>query len=136
MEKLKKAMTKSGLLVLVFVFGSFVYGALEILWRGYTHPTMLVLGGACLAFIYFFEGRYGNSISFILRNLLYAIIITLAELAFGIILNMWLGLGVWDYSELPLDFAGQICVPFSLLWFLLSVVCCFVCRAFRFAFEK
>lgn len=136
MEMLRKAITKYGLFVLVFVFGSFVYGALEILWRGYTHPTMLALGGACLAFIYYFEGRYESRIPFILRNLLYAIFITFAELVFGIILNIWLELGVWDYSELPLDFAGQICVPFSLLWFILSVVCCFVCRAFRFAFGK
>ena len=45
-----------------------------------------------------------------------------AELVAGLILNVWLGLGIWDYSTMPLNFMGQICLPFCLLWVLLSVV--------------
>ena len=29
-------------------------------------------------------------------------------------------LNVWDYSHVPMNFMGQICVPFTLLWFPLS----------------
>ncbi len=136
MEKSKNVMTDIRLGVLVFLFGSFVYGALEILWRGYTHPAMLILGGSCLVFIYYFEGRFRDRVSFIVRNLLYALVITFTELVFGLILNVWLGLGIWDYSGLPLNLGGQICVLFSLVWFLLSLVCCFVCKGFRFAFSE
>ena len=29
---------------------------------------------------------------------------------------------VWDYSMMPLNFNGQICLPFTFLWFALSAV--------------
>ena len=38
--------------------------------------------------------------------------------AFNIILKEH----VWDYSGVPLNFLGQVCVPFSLIWFALSGV--------------
>ena len=31
----------------IYVFGAIGYGALETLWRGYTHWTMIVTGGFC-----------------------------------------------------------------------------------------
>lgn len=47
---------------------------------------------------------------------------TLAELAAGLVLNVWPDLGIWDYSHLPLNLWGQICVPYTLLWVPLSAV--------------
>lgn len=32
-----------------------------------------------------------------------------------------LGVSFWDYSDLPFNFQGRICLPFSLAWGLLSV---------------
>ena len=32
---------------LLFFIGGALYGLIEILWRGYTHPSMPVLGGLC-----------------------------------------------------------------------------------------
>ena len=46
--------------------------------------------------------------------------VTLLELATGLIVNRWLGWNVWDYSDMPLNFMGQICLPFTLLWFPVS----------------
>ncbi len=119
-----------------FIFGAFSYGALEIIWRGYTHFAMLVLGGACLAFIYGFEEKFGTRMPFVLRNSLYTLFITFSELTAGLLLNTWLGLDIWDYSGLPMNLCGQICLPFSILWFLLSALCCLICRAMRFAFSS
>lgn len=51
-----------------------------------------------------------------------AIFITVMEFATGEILNIWLELGVWDYSKMPMNFRGQICLPFSLLWILISLL--------------
>lgn len=31
------------------------------------------------------------------------------------------GLGVWDYSGMPLNYKGQICLPFSILWIFVSI---------------
>ena len=56
---------------------------------------------------------------------------TAVELVAGIILNLYLGLGIWDYSGLPCNLLGQICLPFSLLWVALSVLCIFVDDALR-----
>lgn len=44
------------------------------------------------------------------------------ELAAGLILNVWLGLGVWDYSRLPGNILGQICPQYTLAWAALMVV--------------
>lgn len=49
-------------------------------------------------------------------------IITAAELAAGMVLNVWLGLGIWDYSSLPGNFMGQICPQFAAIWFALSLI--------------
>lgn len=46
--------------------------------------------------------------------------ITLTELFSGILLNRYLNLGVWDYSHLPFQFLGQICLSYSLLWIVLA----------------
>ena len=47
-------------------------------------------------------------------------ILTACEFITGVIVNIWLGLGVWDYSTLPFNILGQICLPFSLLWIIIS----------------
>ena len=48
------------------------------------------------------------------------ILITVFEFILGYILNIKLGLGIWDYSNIPFNIMGQICLPFSFLWFVLS----------------
>lgn len=51
-----------------------------------------------------------------------ALVITIAELITGYIVNIRLSWQIWDYSDMPLNFEGQICLPFSLLWVLVSIV--------------
>lgn len=53
-------------------------------------------------------------------------IITLLEFVTGYIVNIQLNIGVWDYSYLPYNFMGQICLPYSILWIFLSLVIIFV----------
>lgn len=55
------------------------------------------------------------------RGLLGALIVTAAEFCAGYVLNILLGLGIWDYSRLPLNLMGQICLPFSLIWWAVSI---------------
>lgn len=52
--------------------------------------------------------------SFWLKCLVGMLIITGVELLFGLIFNIILKEHVWDYSGVPLNFLGQVCVPFSL----------------------
>lgn len=41
--------------VLIFILGGAAYGLLETLFRGYTHWTMVLTGGACVLTLYLLE---------------------------------------------------------------------------------
>lgn len=51
-----------------------------------------------------------------------AVLVTATELIAGLILNVWLGLGVWDYSDLWGNLWGQICLQFAAIWWGLCLV--------------
>ena len=38
----------------------------------------------------------------------------------GLILNVWLKLDIWDYSRLPGNLWGQVCLKYALLWVVLA----------------
>ena len=100
--------------------GGLGYGAIELLWRGHTHPTMPVAGGLTfLAFTKIAE-KYKHK-PLILKAMLCAASATGIELAFGLVFNKALKMGVWDYSKMPCNFLGQICPTFSLLWCALAI---------------
>lgn len=112
----------------LFFFGGTAYYAIELLWRGHSHPSMIACGGTCFVLLYLlsFVGNFVKSSAVApllptLRAALGALCITVTELAFGVVLNLGLHLNIWDYSAMPLNFMGQICLTFSLLWFLLSL---------------
>ena len=50
-------------------------------------------------------------------------------------MNVWLNLGVWDYSHLPGNVMGQICPEFAFLWFFLSIVGIVMLDWMRYAVE-
>ena len=49
-----------------------------------------------------------------------AMIVTVLELLVGLVVNRWLGWNVWDYSDMPLNLWGQVCLQFAVAWFFLS----------------
>nr|DAH99108.1 MAG TPA: Putative ABC-transporter type IV [Caudoviricetes sp.] len=51
-----------------------------------------------------------------------ALIITCLEFITGFIVNIILGWHVWDYSNMPLNILGQICLPFCAIWYFLSLI--------------
>ena len=117
-EKLK-AILKHAVLALC---GGCVYFLIEMAWRGHSHWTMAVLGGVCFVLIGDINEFIPWNMPLILQGAIGSSIVTVLELVSGIILNLWLGLGIWDYSNMPFNFLGQICLPFSLLWVALSIV--------------
>ena len=56
------------------------------------------------------------------QMLIGACIVTFMEFISGYIINIKLGWQVWDYSNLPFNIMGQICLPFSIIWFFISLV--------------
>lgn len=119
MDKVLKSTT-------LWLWGGFLYFSIEILWRGYSHPSMFFVGGLCFYLVGEINNVFPWSLGLLWQSLMGAAIITATELISGLILNVWLGLGVWDYSDLPLNFLGQICLPFSVMWIALAgVAICF-----------
>ena len=108
--------------VVLFVTGGLVYISLELLWRSYTHWTMGVLGGICFICLGLINEILSWETPLALQMLIGGIIITILEFITGCIVNIWLGWNVWDYSNLPLNLLGQICLPFSILWYFISAI--------------
>lgn len=102
------------------VLGGFGYCTIEILWRGRTHYSMFFAGAIVMSSFYYISKN--TDFSFIQKCILGAVIITAIELVIGIWFNLILKQDVWDYSNVPMNFMGQICIPFSLLWFGLSAI--------------
>lgn len=117
----------SVLSMLLWVWGGATYFLMEVGWktcRG--HPesiswTMLVVAMLLCVPI----ERAGEQLPWEcplwLQALACAALVTIVELTTGLVLNVALGLMVWDYSGLPFNLWGQICPQFSLLWFALCL---------------
>lgn len=122
---MSKWMTFEKYLFLFFVGGS-AYYCLEILTRGFSHFSMFICGGLCFIGCGLLNEFIGIKMSLISQMVLSAGIITLLEFITGCIVNLWLGWHVWDYSRLPYNFKGQICLQFSIVWFFLSLIAIFL----------
>lgn len=108
--------------IILFLIGGIIYFLLEILWRGYSHWTMVLVGGACFVMCGLINEIFTWDIPMWKQMLICSVFITSIEFLAGIILNIVLNMNVWDYSEMPLNLYGQVCLPFALLWFALSFV--------------
>lgn len=104
-------------LFVIFGLGAICYGLIEVISRGYTHPSMLLAGGICFVSMLFIDRM---KINFVLKCIISAIVITSVEFIFGYIFNIVLKYDVWDYSAEPFNFLGQICLKFFLIWCFLS----------------
>lgn len=105
---------------LLFLVGGFVYGGIEIIFRGYSHISMLAAGGICFILIGLINELFTWNIAFISQMVISSLVITAVEFIFGLIVNVWLGLNVWDYSQQPYNLMGQVCILYSIIWFFIS----------------
>ena len=93
----------------LFGLGGLGYVLLELIYRGRSHYSMFLAGGLCFLLL----GKLEESrVPPWARPL--AGLITLVELAVGLVFNR--DHRVWDYRGVPLNFRGQVCLRFSLLW--------------------
>lgn len=96
---------------LFFSLGGLGYVGLELLWRGWSHYSMFLAGGSCFLLLGKLEKKPLSRGTKLAAG---AGIITAVELAAGLLFNR--DYQVWDYRDLPLNFLGQICAPFTALW--------------------
>ena len=107
--------------LLVFALGGAAYGLIEAIFRGYTHWSMVLTGGACVLTLYLLSD-WLMSMNLIAAAMAGALLITAYEFCVGLIVNIKLGWDVWDYSSLPYNIMGQICPIYTFVWFTLCFI--------------
>lgn len=103
----------------MFIMG-YIYYRLEILYRGYSSLWMILVSGVCCYLV----GKLNEHPIFFERKMwqqcFTGTFITLfIEFFSGMFLNVWLGLNIWNYSDMKWNLYGQICPQFGFLWFIL-----------------
>lgn len=106
---------------IIFIIFGLMYITIELLYRGHTHYSMFIVGGICGVLIGLINDNTPD-MPLLPQCVLGAVIITIIELLTGLFLNVYLGLNVWDYSNQPFNFMGQICPQFCIIWCILSIL--------------
>ena len=113
MSKNKRGLT-------IFSIGACGYGLIEVIWRGHTHPSMLCAGGLSFLGLSVIAQRM-KKVGILLKSVVGSALITSIEFIFGVIFNIILKKNVWDYSKMPFNIKGQVCILYSFLWMLLCI---------------
>lgn len=123
-------MSKAGqrvLSMLLWTWGGTVYFLMEVVYKTLTGKpeaiswTMLVVAVLICIPVERCGDGFPWETPLILQAVACGALATVTEFFAGCIINLWLGMGVWDYSNMPLNILGQICLPFSVLWVILCL---------------
>lgn len=111
--------------MLLWFWGGTMYFLLEVVYKTATSQqekiswTMLVLAIFLSSIVERCGYEFPWEISLIVQSFCCAVLVTIAEFFAGCIINIWLNMNVWDYSNLWGNILGQICPQFFLVWFIL-----------------
>ena len=119
-------------LLTVYACGAGLYALIEIIWRGWTHWTMLLCGGICFTLMYLISGTL---MPLWAKSIICAAIISAVEFCTGYLVNITLGWHIWDYSDRAFNILGQICPLYSFFWVLLSAPGLILCNQLRDIFS-
>lgn len=113
---LKKSAKQIFKYVFLYQLGGLLYYYIEVIFRGFSHWSMFILGGFCFLFCSIQnEDRAWEAPLW--RQVLRSVLFVLSgEFITGCMVNLWLGWNVWDYSDMPLNIKGQICLPYAFLF--------------------
>jgi hypothetical protein len=107
--------------ILLCLNGGLLYCWIEYFWRGWTHWSMLIIAMIISLLLDQINEHLNWDTPIWLQAIVGGLSITVIELLAGLVLNVWMGLNVWDYSNLPWNLWGQVCLGYSLLWVILAV---------------
>lgn len=99
--------------IILFAIMGVVYYGLEVMFRGYSHWSMFLLGGICGILIGLInEHKFTWDAPLYKQILIGELIVIPLEFITGCIVNLWLGWNVWNYSNLPFNILGQVSLLF------------------------
>lgn len=124
--------------IILFIVGFMTYITIEVLFRGYSFALMGACGGLAIVILDKINNKLSWNTDILIQALIGSLLITFFELVIGeLALHTSLVPVMWDYSDVPLNFDGVICLPFSLAWAGLSLVAVFIADAITYyVFEE
>lgn len=112
----------------LFVFGGSAYYGIELLWRGYSHWSMFLLGGLC----FIFAGWQNRQLPLWKQTIRVNLFVVAMEFITGCIVNLWLGWHIWDYSNLYPNILGQTSLLYAILFLPLCALAIIVNEYLRY----
>lgn len=121
-----------------FIFGM-CYFTLEGIYRipkgGFANIIMLFIGGLCGVLIGSInQFSKFNNMAVWKQAAIGTVLTLIVEYVSGYVLNIKLGLNIWNYSDMYFNIKGQICLEFALIWFLLMPIAIWLEDYIRFKF--
>ena len=118
--------------VIMFLIGYCLYVAIEVTYRGYSFWLMGVVGGIMFLLLDQINNKISWDVDILFQGTIGSLIITFFEYVIGeLFLNGVLPV-MWDYSNVFLNYKGIICLPFSLIWVVLSIVAVIIADAINY----
>ena len=105
--------------LLLLCTAGYVYVIIELCYRQKTDVTMMFCASICAIPMIFLNNIFSYELDFLIQILLCGSFCTVTELIFG--LNFNSDYHIWDYSNMILNYKGQICIVFFFVWVLLSI---------------
>ena len=116
--------------LILFVLLGATYSAVEFIYRLITDfssisliqtVVMGIIGGISAVIVgYINEPQKRRNIKITIQAIFAALIILFVEFVGGLIVNVWLGLDIWNYDGYPFNIMGQVCLPFGIAWLLIA----------------
>lgn len=118
----------------LFVLGGSLYTACELIFRGHSHWSMFLLGAVCFCFAGSINENIRQEIPLWKQVIIGTGFTMVMEFITGCIVNLWLGWNVWDYSNIPFNIMGQVCLPFSIMFSILILAAILLDDYIRYRF--
>jgi hypothetical protein len=119
--------------ILLFFIGYCLYIAIEVTYRNVSYPIMGICGGLAIIILDKINDKISWDVDLLLQGLFGSSLISLFEFVIGeIALRTNLLPIMWDYSKVPFNFDGVICLPFSIIWILMSIIAIILADAINY----
>lgn len=122
----------------LFLTGFCSFITIEVLFRCYSYAASGMMGGLAVLILDRINDEISWDMDLTLQALIGGAVTTLIELIVGLIARYTsIFPQMWDYSDIPFNLGGIICLPFTIAWTLLSVLAIFLADAINYyVFEE